>query len=42
MLGNQMFNGCVSLVGAIAYDSSKTKREQANYQTGYLTYKSNT
>ena len=36
-----MFNGCVSLVGAISYDSSKTNQTVANYTTGYLTYKSN-
>lgn len=41
MLATRMFNGCVSLVGAIPYDSSKTNRTYANYTTGYLTYKSN-
>ena len=41
MQSMHMFNGCVSLVGAISYDSSKTNRTYANYTTGYLTYKSN-
>lgn len=41
-IASRMFNDCVSLVGAISYDSSKTNKEYANYETGYLTYKSNT
>lgn len=40
-LADRMFNGCVSLVGAISYDSSKNDQTYANYTTGYLTYKSN-
>ena len=41
LLCDYMFNGCVSLVGAISYDSSKDDQTYANYTTGYLTYKSN-
>ena len=40
-LGYRMFYGCQSLVGAISYDASKTHLNYANYETGYLTYKSN-
>jgi hypothetical protein len=37
-----MFNDCVSLVGAIAYNSSnRNDKTYANYETGYLTYKTN-
>lgn len=39
---DNMFSDCVSLVGAISYDSSKLNQTYANYTTGYLTYKSNT
>ncbi len=34
-----MFGGCISLVGAIAYDSSKTDVKYANPDTGYFTRK---
>ena len=34
-----MFYGCTSLVGAIAYDSSKIHGNYANWTTGYLTLK---
>ena len=40
-MADRMFSGCVSLVGAISYDSSKDDQTYANYTTGYLTYKSN-
>ena len=36
-----MFTGCTSLVGAVAFDSSKKTETMANYQTGYLTHISN-
>ena len=36
---NSMFNWCISLVGAVPYDSSKTDASMANYTNGYLTYK---
>lgn len=32
-----MFNGCYKLVGAVPFDGSKTKRDMANYTTGYFT-----
>lgn len=35
-----MFENCSNLVGAVAYDSSKTDATMANYETGYLTLKS--
>ena len=38
---NNMFDGCVSLRGAIAYDEEKTDDRYANYADGYFTYKSN-
>ncbi len=38
---NNMFDGCVSLRGAIAYDEEKTEDRYANYVDGYFTYKSN-
>jgi len=41
-LGYNMFYNCPELSGAIAYDENKTSLEYANYETGYLTYKSNT
>ena len=34
--GNGMFNGCVSLLGAINYDASKTDKNYANCSTGYF------
>lgn len=34
--GNGMFNGCVSLLGAINYDASKTDYKYANCSTGYF------
>ena len=34
-----MFSDCPNLVGAIAYDSSKTDVAYANWTTGYLTHK---
>lgn len=40
-LGYKMFYNCPSLSGAISYDSTKTDLTYANYETGYLTYKSN-
>ena len=40
-MADGMFVGCVSLIGAISYDSSKRDVTYANYTTGYLTYKSN-
>ena len=41
-LGYYMFYNCPELSGAITYDENKTSLEYANYETGYLTYKSNT
>ena len=41
-LGYNMFYNCPVLSGAISYDENKTSLEYANYETGYLTYKSNT
>ncbi|MBE7073842.1 MAG: BspA family leucine-rich repeat surface protein [Clostridiales bacterium] len=38
-LSSGMFEGCENLVGAVAYDSSKTDHTMANWETGYLTYK---
>lgn len=32
-----MFTGCEKLVGAVSYDKSKTKKDMANYTTGYFT-----
>ena len=37
--GENMFNNCTALSGAIAYDASKTDATYANYTTGYLTLK---
>ena len=37
--GKDVFEGCMSLKGAIDYDSSKTDVTYANYTDGYLTYK---
>jgi surface protein len=34
-----MFLSCTSLVGAVPYDSTKTDKTMANYETGYFTYK---
>ena len=34
--GSNMFTGCSKLVGAIGYDSGKTSKEYANYNTGYF------
>ena len=34
--GNGMFNGCVSLLGAINYDASETDYKYANCSTGYF------
>ena len=36
-LSPEMFQGCTSLVGAVAYDSEKTDGSMANWDTGYLT-----
>ena len=36
---NDMFNWCISLVGAVPYDGSKTDVSMANYTNGYLTKK---
>ena len=36
-LSSEMFQGCTSLVGAVAYDSEKTDGTMANWDTGYLT-----
>ena len=36
---NLMFNWCISLVGTVPYDSSKTDASMANYTNGYLTKK---
>ena len=33
---SNMFTGCSKLVGAIGYDSGKTSKEYANYNTGYF------
>jgi len=38
-VGNAMFSNCTSLVGAVAFDSSKTGSEMANPDTGYFTRK---
>ena len=38
---NNMFFGCDSLVGAVAYDDQKTDETMANYTNGYLTLKLN-
>ncbi len=37
---DDMFNGCINLVGAIAYNSNKTNVSYANPTTGYFTLKS--
>ena len=37
--GGEMFAGCTSLVGAVAYDESCIDAGMANTTTGYLTYK---
>ena len=37
-----MFEGCISLKGAIAYDASKIDHAYANYKTGYFTLKPST
>lgn len=34
---NEMFYGCVNLVGAIPYDANVTDKRHANYTTGYFT-----
>ena len=39
VVGEAMFLGCASLVGAVPYDENKTGKEMANYTTGYFTYK---
>lgn len=36
---DDMFSGCISLVGAIAYDENKTDVKYANPDTGYFTRK---
>ena len=36
---DSMFDGCTSLVGAVAYDASKTDVTMANPTTGYFTKK---
>ena len=40
--GYSMFEGCISLKGAIAYDASKIDHAYANYKTGYFTLKPST
>ncbi|WP_278819642.1 BspA family leucine-rich repeat surface protein, partial [Leyella stercorea] len=40
--GDNMFVGCIHLVGAVPYDESKVGKEMANYTTGYFTYKAAT
>lgn len=40
--GYKMFNGCVTLEGAVKYDSANTGIEMANPETGYFTKKSST
>ena len=37
-----MFSGCISLTGAVPFDSTKTDVSMANYTNGYFTYKKNT
>lgn len=36
-LDDEMFYGCVNLVGAIPYDANVTDKRHANYTTGYFT-----
>ena len=40
--GDNMFVGCIHLVGAVPYDENKVGKEMANYTTGYFTYKAAT
>ena len=39
---DNMFVGCIHLVGAVPYDNNKVGKEMANYTTGYFTYKAAT
>ena len=39
---DNMFVGCIHLVGAMPYDKNKVGKEMANYTTGYFTYKAAT
>ncbi|MBO5394420.1 MAG: BspA family leucine-rich repeat surface protein [Clostridia bacterium] len=39
--GSDIFTECESLVGAVAFDSTKVDASMANWETGYLTYKGN-
>ena len=39
---SDMFRGCTSLKGAIAYDESKVDHRYANYKDGYFTQKTAT
>ena len=39
---DNMFVGCIHLVGAVPYDENKVGKEMANYTTGYFTYKAAT
>ena len=39
---DNMFVGCIHLVGAVPYDNNKVGKEMANYTTGYFTYKAPT
>ena len=40
--GDNMFVGCIHLVGAVPYDENKVGKEMANYTTVYFTYKAAT
>ena len=40
--GDNMFNNCTSLEGAIKYNPKRTDYRYANYTNGYFTYKANT
>ena len=39
---DNMFVGCIHLMGAVPYDKNKIDKEMANYTTGYFTYKAAT
>ena len=39
---DNMFVGCIHLVGAVPYDNNKVGKEMANYTNGYFTYKAAT
>lgn len=42
IFGDNMFNNCTSLEGAIKYNSKRIDYRYANYTNGYFTYKENT